>query len=76
MAQGPYEIPKIDYGAIVALTNTTPNGAFRGAGRPEAAAMLERLMDLAADELGLDPEEIRRRNLIPKDAFPYTTRTG
>ncbi|HRK48318.1 MAG TPA: xanthine dehydrogenase family protein molybdopterin-binding subunit, partial [Nocardioides sp.] len=76
MAQGPYEIPKIDYSAIAALTNTTPNGAFRGAGRPEASAMLERLMDLAAAELGLTPEEIRRRNLIGKDEFPYTTRTG
>jgi carbon-monoxide dehydrogenase large subunit len=76
MAQGPYEIPKIDYSAIASMTNTAPNGAFRGAGRPEATAMLERLMDLAAHELGLAPEEIRRRNLIPKDAFPYTTRTG
>ena len=76
MAQGPYEIPLIDYSAVAVLTNTAPNGAFRGAGRPEAAAMLERLLDLAADELGLAPEEIRRRNLIPQDAFPYRTRTG
>jgi carbon-monoxide dehydrogenase large subunit len=76
MAQGPYEIPRIDYAAIAALTNTAPNGAFRGAGRPEASAMLERLMDLAAYELDLAPEEIRRRNLIPEDAFPYKTRTG
>src|SRR5262249_47452648 len=76
MAQGPYEIPKIDYSAIASMTNTAPNRAFRGAGRPEAAAMLERLMDLAADELGLTPEEVRRRNLLPRDAFPYTTRTG
>ncbi len=71
MAQGPYEIPQLRYDAIAALTNTAPNGAFRGAGRPEATAMLERLVDLAADELGLAPEEIRRRNLIAKDAFPY-----
>ena len=76
MAQGPYEIPKIDYSAIAVLTNTAPNGAFRGAGRPEASAMLERLLDLGAAELGLPPEEIRRRNLIGKDQFPYTTRTG
>jgi carbon-monoxide dehydrogenase large subunit len=76
MAQGPYEIPAIDYAGIAVLTNTAPVGAFRGAGRPEAAAMLERLLDLAALELGLAPEEIRRRNLISKDAFPYTTRTG
>ncbi len=76
MAQGPYEIPRIDYAAVAVMTNTAPNGAFRGAGRPEAAALLERLMDLAAVELGLAPEEIRRRNLIAKDAFPYATRTG
>jgi carbon-monoxide dehydrogenase large subunit len=76
MAQGPYEIPRIDYSGIAVMTNTAPMGAFRGAGRPEAAAMLERLLDLAAIELGRAPEEIRRRNLIPKDAFPYETRTG
>jgi carbon-monoxide dehydrogenase large subunit len=58
------------------MTNTAPMGAFRGAGRPEAAAMLERLLDLAACELGVPPEDIRRRNLIPKDAFPYLARTG
>ncbi|WP_091123638.1 xanthine dehydrogenase family protein molybdopterin-binding subunit [Nocardioides terrae] len=76
MAQGVYEIPRIAYAGIAALTNTAPVGAFRGAGRPEAAALIERLIDLAADELGLLPEEIRRRNLIPKDAFPYDTVTG
>ncbi|PUA80378.1 xanthine dehydrogenase family protein molybdopterin-binding subunit [Nocardioides currus] len=76
MAQGPYEIPAIDYAGIAVMTNTAPMGAFRGAGRPEAAAMLERLLDLAGHELGLAPEEVRRRNLIAKDAFPYTTRTG
>ena len=76
MAQGPYEIPRIDYAGIAVMTNTAPMGAFRGAGRPEAAAMLERLLDLAAYELGVPPEDIRRRNFIPKDAFPYETRTG
>ena len=76
MAQGPYEIPQIRVDAIAALTNTAPNGAFRGAGRPEATAMLERLVDLAADELDLAPEEIRRINLIASDQFPYETRTG
>ena len=70
MAQGPYEIPQLRFDAIAALTNTAPNGAFRGAGRPEAAAMLERLVDLAADELGLAPEEIRRRNLIRQGRLP------
>jgi carbon-monoxide dehydrogenase large subunit len=76
MSQGVYEIPAIRYAAIAALTNTAPMGAFRGAGRPEAAALIERLIDIAADEVGLEPEEIRRRNMIPKDAFPYSTRTG
>ena len=48
-------------------------GAYRGAGRPEAAALLERIIDLAADELGIDPVELRRRNFLPPDEFPYTT---
>ena len=76
MSQGVYEVPAIRYAAIAALTNTAPMGAFRGAGRPEAAALIERLVDVAADEVGLAPEEIRRRNLVPKDGFPYRTRTG
>jgi carbon-monoxide dehydrogenase large subunit len=76
MSQGVYEIPRITYAGIAALTNTAPVGAFRGAGRPEAAALVERLIDVAADELGLLPEEIRRRNLVPPDAFPYRTVTG
>jgi carbon-monoxide dehydrogenase large subunit len=76
MAQGVYRIPAIGYDAAAVLTNTTPVGAFRGAGRPEAAAMLERVMDMAADELGIDPVEIRRRNLLTADEFPYQTRTG
>ena len=76
MSQGVYDIPAIRYAAIAALTNTAPMGAFRGAGRPEAAALVERLIDVAADEVGLQPEEIRRRNMVPKDAFPFRTRTG
>lgn len=76
MSQGVYDIPKIGYDAAVALTNTTPMGAFRGAGRPEATAHLERIMDLAADELGLDPVEIRRRNFLDPAAFPLTTVPG
>jgi carbon-monoxide dehydrogenase large subunit len=76
MAQGVYEIPSIRFDVAVALTNTTPMGAFRGAGRPEAAAFLERLMDLAADELDIDPVELRKRNFLTADQFPYTTRTG
>ncbi|HEX9467586.1 MAG TPA: xanthine dehydrogenase family protein molybdopterin-binding subunit, partial [Acidimicrobiia bacterium] len=76
MAQGVYHIPKIGYDVAIVVTNTAPMGAYRGAGRPEAAAMLERIMDMAADELGMDPAEIRRRNFIHADEFPYTTVTG
>jgi len=76
MATGPYVVPKLRFDAVGVMTNTSPVGAFRGAGRPEAAAALERAMDVAAAELGLEPEEIRRRNLIAKDAFPYSTPTG
>ncbi|MFN8037161.1 MAG: xanthine dehydrogenase family protein molybdopterin-binding subunit [Acidimicrobiia bacterium] len=76
MAQGVYRIPKIQVDATSAATNTTPTGAYRGAGRPEATQMLERIVDIAATELGLDPVEMRRRNLLPPDAFPLTTVTG
>jgi carbon-monoxide dehydrogenase large subunit len=76
MAQGVYRIPRLSYDAAVAVTNTTTVGAFRGAGRPEAAAYLERIMDMAADELGIDPVEIRRRNLIASSEFPYRTVMG
>ncbi len=76
MAQGPYVIPRLRFDAIGVMTNTAPVGAFRGAGRPEASAALERVLDVAAAELGITPEEIRRRNLIPSDRFPYLTQTG
>jgi aerobic carbon-monoxide dehydrogenase large subunit len=73
MAQGTYVIPRLQYDAISVLTNTSPVGAFRGAGRPEAAAMIERLVDAAAAEVGIPPEELRRRNLTQPDEFPFTT---
>jgi len=76
MASGVYAIPAIDYEAHCVVTNTTPLGAYRGAGRPEAAAMVERAMDMLAVELGMDPAELRRRNLISPDRFPYTTAGG
>jgi carbon-monoxide dehydrogenase large subunit len=76
MAQGVYRIPAIDFQVAVALTNTTPMGAFRGAGRPEAAAMLDRILDVAAADLGLDPVEMRRRNFLTPDEFPYRTVMG
>jgi carbon-monoxide dehydrogenase large subunit len=76
MASGVYRIPKISYTVAAALTNTTPMGAFRGAGRPEAAELVERVLDMAAVELDIDPAELRRRNFIQPDEFPYTTATG
>ena len=76
MSAGVYDMPAIDYEAHCVVTNTTPLGAYRGAGRPEAAAMVERAMDMLAVELGMDPAELRRRNLIPPDQFPHTTKGG
>src|SRR5262247_548906 len=76
MASGPYRIPRIDFHAVAVVTTTTPVGAYRGAGRPEATFLLERSLDMLAAELGLDPAEIRRRNFIPPAAFPYRTPTG
>jgi aerobic carbon-monoxide dehydrogenase large subunit len=76
MTAGVYRTPRIGYDVAVAVTNTTPMGAFRGAGRPEAAAMVERMVDIAADELGIDPVEIRRKNLIPPEDFPVRTAIG
>jgi len=76
MAQGPYRIPKISFDAAAALTNTAAVGAFRGAGRPEATAHLERIMDMAAAELDIDPVQLRRRNLLDPAEFPLTTVVG
>jgi aerobic carbon-monoxide dehydrogenase large subunit len=76
MAQGVYRIPKIEFNAVSVATNTTPTGAYRGAGRPEATAYLERILDMAADELGIDPVELRRKNLLAPEEFPLTTVTG
>jgi carbon-monoxide dehydrogenase large subunit len=73
---GAYTIRDVDIQVAGALTTTPPVGAYRGAGRPEAAFLIERLVDEAARALALDPVEIRRRNLIPREAFPYTTATG
>jgi carbon-monoxide dehydrogenase large subunit len=76
MSSGVYAIPKIEAGFTCVVTNTTPIGPFRGAGRPEATQAIERAMDLFAADLGLDPAEMRRRNLIAADAFPATTASG
>ncbi len=76
MATGVYDIPTIDISAFSVATNTTPVGAYRGAGRPEAAHAIERMMDLYANEIGMDPAELRRRNFIPEASFPFTTPSG
>lgn len=76
MASGPYRIPVVHYEAVSVLTNTTPVAAFRGAGRPEATIALERIIDVAAAKLGIDPAELRRRNLLSPGDFPLTTPTG
>ena len=76
MVCGPYRVPKVSVDSMGVVTNTSPTIAYRGAGRPEAAVMLERLLDLASRELGIDPIELRRRNLLHAGDFPYTTPTG
>ncbi len=73
LLSGQYRIPAIYANVKAYYTNTTPVDAYRGAGRPEACYVVETLVDAAARELGIDRAEIRRRNFIPKDAFPYQT---
>lgn len=70
---GCYTIPNYKCDVYGAVTNTTPTDAYRGAGRPEAAFLIERTVDLLAQELNMDPVELRRKNFIPASAFPYTT---
>ncbi|MEY2444245.1 MAG: aerobic carbon-monoxide dehydrogenase large subunit, partial [Ilumatobacteraceae bacterium] len=76
MSNGTYRFTGIQFDLAVAATNTTPMGAYRGAGRPEATALLERVVSQASIELGIDPIELRRRNLLSDDIFPFTTLTG
>jgi carbon-monoxide dehydrogenase large subunit len=73
---GPYHIPAVTLELVGVVTNKTPTGAYRGTGSPEAAFCMERTMDLIAKDLGLDPAEVRRRNFIPPDAFPYRSAAG
>jgi carbon-monoxide dehydrogenase large subunit len=73
---GPYAIGDVDIEARGAFTTTPPVGPYRGAGRPEAAFLMERLVDEAARALALDPADVRRRNLVPPARFPFTTATG
>ena len=76
MLAGVYAVPRATSSSIAVATNTAPPTAYRGAGRPEAACLVERAIDVLAGELDLDPVEIRRRNFIAEDRFPYTTPTG
>jgi carbon-monoxide dehydrogenase large subunit len=76
MTSGPYEIPWSESVATSIVTSTTPIGAYRGAGRPEATAALERAIDLFAAEIGMDPADVRRRNLLPPFTEPHRTKFG
>ena len=76
MTTGPYDIPKAEAIAKVVVTNTTPIGAYRGAGRPEATAALERAIDLFATEIGVDPADVRRTNLLAPFTEPHRTAFG
>ena len=76
LLSGQYDVPAIAGRAVGALTNTTPVAPYRGAGRPEGIYVVERLVDRAASKLGMDPVELRLRNQIPSDAFPFETAVG
>jgi carbon-monoxide dehydrogenase large subunit len=76
MSAGVYRMPRVDFAYRAVVTNTTPIGAYRGAGRPEATALVERAMDQLASRLDLDPAELRRRNFIPPEDFPHQTVAG
>jgi carbon-monoxide dehydrogenase large subunit len=76
MLPGVYDIPACPIRLRAAYTNTVPVDAYRGAGRPEAAYMIERLVDVAARDQGMEPDALRRKNFIKPKAMPYTTATG
>ena len=76
MTPGPYAIPRAEAVATSVVTNTTPVGAYRGAGRPEASAAIDRAIDLLAAAAGVDPAEVRRKNLLPKFTEPHQTAFG
>jgi aerobic carbon-monoxide dehydrogenase large subunit len=76
MATGVYAVPRAEFGFRCVVTNTTPVVAYRGAGRPEASAAIERAVDRFADEIGVDPVDVRRRNVVRPEAFPYTSAMG
>ena len=76
MAPGVYDIPVLEASFESVVTNTTPVGAYRGAGRPEATAAIERAMDLFAGEIGMDPAEVRRKNLVAPFTEPWRSKGG
>ena len=76
IVDGVYRVPATQLTMTCVLTNTVPTGPYRGAGRPEVVHRIERLMDVAAIRIGLDPAEIRRRNLVPPSAMPYRNNAG
>jgi aerobic carbon-monoxide dehydrogenase large subunit len=76
MTTGTYAIPSVGFSGVSVVTNTTSTTAYRGAGRPEAAVAIERMVDRFAAEIGMDPAEVRRRNLVPRFTAPHTTAIG
>ena len=76
MLTGVYDITNAEFSSTSVVTNTTATAAYRGAGRPEAAAVIERAVDLFAAEIGMDPADVRRKNLLSPDVFPYKTVAG
>jgi carbon-monoxide dehydrogenase large subunit len=76
MAPALYDIPEVQAGFRVVVTNATPINAYRGAGRPEATAAIERAIDLFANAIGMDPAQVRRKNFIAPDKFPFKTKMG
>ena len=76
LMSGPYKVPHVYVNVKTVFTNTVPVDAYRGAGRPEATYSLERIIDKMCRELGLDPFEVRRKNLLTPDQFPYQSPVG
>ena len=76
MTSGTYAIPSVGFSGVSVVTNTVTTTAYRGAGRPEAAVAVERMVDRFAAEIGMDPAEVRRRNLVPRFTEPHTTPIG
>lgn len=76
MITGAYDIPYASAETIGVYTNTTPTDAYRGAGKPEAAYQIERVINVFANKIGMDPVEIRKKNLVPTESFPYDTAMG